>query len=156
MAELKKQGIKMEAKFLDLSPIAIQLSKKLAKEKGISNLITWHQDKVSNFSNYCNKNWRPNVIEMVGFLDYLNDEKANKLFKEIHSNLDSDGVFITANIVDNYERKFLSKVLSWDMIYRNAENVAGLIVRSGFKASDTRVFYEPCKVHCVGISKKIK
>ena len=91
---------------------------------------------------------------MVGLLDYFNDEKAVSIFKDIYSNLNSGGAFITANVCPNVEQKFLTKIIKWEMIYRTAEQLCSLLILSGFKESDIVVYYEPLKVHCIAVARK--
>ena len=154
MAELKQKGIKTEAKLLDLDPKALELSKKIAAEFDAVNQITeWCNDKASNFMNYCD-GWRPDIIEMVGFLDYLKKEKAEKLFVEIYKQLALGGIFITANIRDNYEHEFVSRILNWEMVYRDDKDLIDLFLESGFKPKNCQIIFEPTLIHGVAIGKK--
>ena len=153
MGKLKKQGIIVEAKLLDLNQGALEKSKEIAIENDVLNSISLCRDKVSNFIEYCD-GWRPDIIEMVGFLDYLNDEKALSLFKKIISTMTPGGFFITCNIKDNYERKFITKILNWDMIYRDEIDLAKLMLESGFLPSRCKIIYEPSLIHGLTMGEK--
>lgn len=154
ISDLKEEGIKINAKLLDLSPDAISYSKKIATDFGVYDLITWHNDKASNFVIYCDENWRPDIVEMVGFLDYLNQEKAILLCSKIYNVLVPGGIFITCNVKDNVERKFLEKILNWDMIYKNEKELAEILVEGGFNPESCRIIYEPYLMHGFAIAKK--
>ena len=146
-ADLKKAGVLLEVKLLDLSPEALALSKKIALEKGVEDgIVEYCNDKVSNFLKYC-KDWKPDIIEMVGFLDYLNQDKAIKLSSDIFSVLPLGGIFITCNIRNNYERKFISKVVDWQMIYREPEELLGVLLGGGFKPQKCKIIYDPTLIH---------
>ncbi len=153
MADLKREGIPTKAKLLDLSLDAINLSKKIALEDGVGEMITWCNDKVSNFFKYCN-NWQPDLIEMVGFLDYLNQEKALLLTKKIYNELSEGGIFITCNIKDNYEHKFVSKIVEWEMIYRDKNSLAEILIGGGFDPRKCKIIYEPLLIHGLAIGEK--
>ena len=153
IGDLKKAAIPVHAKLLDLDPTALERSKKIAAENDVLDSISLCKDKVSNFLNYC-KGWQPDVIEMIGFLDYLNQEKAIFLCDKIYNVLPSGGFFITCNIVDNYERKFITKILDWDMIYRDTNNLIEVLTGGGFYPQNCKIIYEPTLIHALAIGKK--
>lgn len=153
ISNLEKQGVLFEVRLLDLSPDALNLSNNLATALNIKSEIKFCNDKVSNFMKYCNK-WQPDIIEMVGFLDYLSYEKALSVFFNIHEVLADGGVFITCNIRDNFERKFIEKVVKWTMIYREPEDLARLLADSGFLARQCEIVYEPMLIHGLAIGRK--
>ena len=139
--------------FLDKSPVALEYSKELAKVLPENFNIRWIEDTASNFPNYF-INKKPNIIEMVGLLDYFDDEKVEKIFKVIYENLENGGTFITANIVDNKERKFVTNIIGWKMIYRKPETIFKLASKAGFKDENITIYYEPFKIHFVMVVKK--
>jgi hypothetical protein len=149
----KKNGIEVSAKLLDLDTNALNLSMEIANKLGVSENIKLCNDKVSNFVVYC-KNWTPDLVEMVGFLDYMSQEKAILLAKKIYEILPDGGYFVTCNIRDNYERRFVTKVLDWEMIYRNADDLADIAIAGGFKVYNTRIIYEPYLIHGLVVARK--
>ena len=66
----------------------------------------------------------------------------------------SGGFFITCNIVDNYERKFITKILDWDMIYRDTNNLIEVLTGGGFYPQNCKIIYEPTLIHALAIGKK--
>lgn len=149
-------GTNLSLTFLDKSEHAINYSKKLSTE--ISHLpisLNWVQDTVGS---YLDKNKDLNnkfdVVEIVGLLDYFDDEKITKIFSGIYQILDDGGIVITSNINHNSEEKFLTKVIDWPMVYRTAEELATLVNVAGFKFENIRPFYEPLKVHGLVVAKK--
>lgn len=153
LAELKKEKVPISVKLLDLSLDALQLSKKIALENNVEDLITYCNDKVSNFFKYC-QDWHPDLIEMVGFLDYLNQEKAIVLSSKIYNTLPNGGIFITCNIRNNYERRFISKIIEWDMVYRDEHDLAEVLIKGGFKPKKCKIIYEPFFIHGLAIGRK--
>lgn len=144
--------------FLDKNPQACGYSKHLIETErwGEKYNFRWINDTASGFpSHFINNGWdRPDIVEMVGLLDYFTDEQVEKIFSIIYENMTSDGVLITANIADNKERPFVTRVIGWKMIYRTPEQFAQLMTRAGFKPEQIRIVYEPLKVHFVAIAKK--
>lgn len=145
------------AYFLDKNIEAIEYSKNLIKNQGSfegkgSIKFNWIHDTANSFSEHIKES--PDIVEMVGLLDYFDDKEVVRIFKNIFENLNPGGVMITSNIVDNAERRFLDKAIGWKMIYRNGEEFAKLASEAGFKKEDIRVIYEPLKVHVVIIASK--
>lgn len=157
IAELKKDKVnipKVRAKFIDISQDALDYSKEIALKSGISlNDWVWQREKAQSIEKICN-DFRPDVVEMVGLMDYFNSEKALNLLKGINNYLNEDGVLISCNIKDNSERKFISKVVGWDMIYRDEFEISKLINDAGFSSEKSKIILEPLKIHCLFLAKK--
>lgn len=146
---------KVYISFLDKNPNAIEYSKGKVSELGFDKnfIFNWCIDTASNFYKHL-KNGKPNIVEMVGLLDYFDDEKALSIFKTIFDQLDNGGIFITANIDNNAERKFVTNFIGWDMIYRNDKDLFRLATQAGFKKENIKILYEPLKIHVVLVAKK--
>lgn len=147
-------GTKLSITFLDKSEHAIQYSKEMSLH--ISHLpikLNWVQDSAGAFlRNASSKKF--DVVEIVGLLDYFNDEKVLEIFTGIYNILQPGGVLITSNINHNSEEKFITKVIDWPMIYRTAEELGGLVKKSGFEYNNIKAFYEPLRVHALVVAKK--
>ncbi len=128
---------------------AIEYSKSLAKSLNIYDFCEWYQDTISNFLKICKENNKKfDIIEMVGFLDYVEKDKAIYLFNEIFDILENDGFFICGNIKDNKERKFITEVIKWPgLIFRDEYDLLKILKNSKFKNSRYKIIYEPLKIH---------
>lgn len=136
--------------FLDKNPDAISYSQELAKLCDKRHSLRWVNDSVSNFFlNLQDKENKFDIVEMVGLLDYFDDERAVRTFKSIKNHLDKKGLFITANIDDNDERPFITNLVGWPMIYRSGEELSDLLIKSGFKFENIHIQYEPLHIHMV-------
>lgn len=155
--EKNKYSNKISAIFLDKNPQALEYSKNLIKDSGLGenkNLsFSWENGTAGSFMN---KFTEPtfDIIEMVGLLDYFDDAKAVSIFRSIRSALKNNGVFITANICDNSERKFMTNTINWRMVYRSAEELGNVLVSAGFKDEEIKLYYEPLKVHVIAVIMK--
>ena len=153
-SRLRKDGVILDIKLLDLDPKALELSKSIASAFNVLDLVSEIcVDKVSNFEKYC-EDWVPDVIEMVGFMDYLTQEKAILLAEKVHRVLPDKGYFVTCNIKDNYERKFVTDILKWDMIYRDEDMLLDVMLKGGFALDNCELIYEPYLIHGLAIGKK--
>lgn len=157
LSQLKLPNNKIFVKFLDKNNDANKHSQKLARSYLGSNLnnydLDWITDTISGFSKYY-RGQKVDIVEMVGILDYFNDNQVLKTFSLIFDNLSDNGVLITSNISDNKERKFITKIIGWPMIYRTAEDLIELALRAGFDDKKIKVIYEPLKIHGLLIAIK--
>jgi hypothetical protein len=150
-------NLSISSTFVDKSQNALSYSKELLNASSLANNHNHNYDWVNATAGSFLRNEAENtydIIEMVGLLDYFDDEKAIDIFRSIHKDLNIGGTFITANICPNEEQKFLTKIIKWEMVYRRAEDLASLLIKAGFEESSILILYEPLKVHCIAIAKK--
>ncbi len=154
MEKAVQDGINMKGLILDLDPRAIEYSKKLAEQKKLTDRIIFINKGANSIQKVC-YDFRPHIIEMVGFMDYRPYKRAIRLVQQIYSLLEPNGIFITCNIRHNREAFFLKHVVNWTMIYRKPEMLIDIISKGGFSPEATRIIYEPHNIHGVAITQKI-
>jgi len=154
ISEAKEKGFLVKAILIDLDSTAIEHAKKLAQEKKIENQFTFI-NKTAGAVNEIGKEFKPNLIEMVGFLEYRPDEKAIKLINSIYENLESGGVFLVSQISPNLERFFLKEVINWPMIYRKPGELAKILSSGSFSPQNSSFYWEPLKIHYFVECKKL-
>ncbi len=154
ISEFKQKNIFIKALLIDLDPTAIENSRKLAQENGVLGQISFANKNAHNLEEAVG-NFKPNIIEMVGFLEYRSKEKAIKLIQRIHNILETDGIFLTSNLKNNLERSFLNFVIDWPMVYRSPEEFAKVLENGDFSPENFEIIYEPLKIHGVAICKKL-
>lgn len=145
MAEFKQKSIIIKAIFLDLDPTAIEHSKKLAQKAGILNQITFI-NKSARYLEEAIKGFNPQIIEMVGFIEYRPKERAVELVKRIHSLLTPNGVLLISSVSPSLEKLFTHYVGNWPMFYRNLKQFTEIIIDGGFKPQNIKIIYEPLKI----------
>ncbi len=146
-------GANIKGLILDLDPRAIEYSRKLAGQKKLADRIVFVNKGANSIQKSC-RDFRPHIIEMVGFMDYRPHKRAIRLVQRIYSLLEPSGFFITCNIRHNREAFFLKYVVDWEMIYRSPEMLADIISRGGFSPEATKIIYEPHKIHGVVVARK--
>lgn len=151
MAELKTKGIKVRTLLLDIDQTALDYAKQLAAYNGVNDQIEIVKASVAQVVKV-SRNFRPQIIEMLGFLDYIPQDKAIRLVGKIRQSLEAKGIFLTCNIRHNIEMHFLKWVVNWPMIYRTPTELAEVVTEAGF--NDCRLIYEPLKIHGLVITQK--
>jgi len=155
--EIKKFGTDLkflDVKLLDKDPQALDLSKTIISNHDLKECrFSFILDKIRNFPLYLESH-QPDIIEMVGVLDYLPDDKAIEIFQKIYQELIPGGFFITANIRDNREADFVTKTINWRMIYREPADLMKILLVAGFDKDKIRIVYEPLKTHGIAICQK--
>ncbi len=152
-AMLKCPALNVRAVLIDSDKSALEESRRLIAEHGLLEKFVILRGTPKKVAEIC-KSFCPQIIEMVGFMDYLPKETAINLVSEIHGNLVDNGLFITSNIKDNREKIFLDWVLLWPMIYRDEKELAAILMKGGFIDNNIDLVYEPFKIHGIAVCKK--
>jgi SAM-dependent methyltransferase len=154
IAKAKEKGILVKAILIDLDHTALEYSKKLAQEAEVESQLTFVNKTASAIIDI-GRDFKPNLIEVVGFLEYRPFEKAVKLVSSIYQALEKGGVFLVSQIAPNIESFFLKEVINWPMIYRKPEELAKILSLSGFSLNNCTFYQEPLKIHYIAECKKI-
>ncbi len=152
---LKQKGIIVDITLIDFDNDALEYAKEMADKKGISDLL--NTKKVNMFRNFGLVKGEYDIVEMVGFLDYLDKNKAKELISHIKKELLLfDGYFITANIMFNWDWIFVRWNINWWMIYRTSSQFVKILKSGDFSEEDILLTKEVHKVHCVAVCKNSK
>ncbi len=155
ISNLKKQGINVQVTLVDFDLNALKYAKDIASKKGVSSLFTTKQ--VNMFRNFKVVKGEFDIVEMVGFLDYLDKNKSKELISYVRKELLSlNGYFITANIMFNLDWLFVRWNINWWMIYRTSSQFIKILKTSGFLQENVILMKEVHKVHCIAVCKNNK
>jgi len=141
---------------VDISKSALRYSERLAEEFGIADSVNWIrvcgllEEFIKNTHDH-----RPDIIEMVGVMDYFDKIASLDAISQIYDILNPQGTLITCNVRDNPEKLFLDRVLEWPMTYREPEELAEIMLSSGFDGQDVDIIYEPLLIHGVVVARKV-
>ena len=147
-------NFRLSAVFIDQNHEAISFSQQLAGSHKYRSSFKWVNDTAENFLNNQGSTKAFNIVEMVGLLEYLSDKDSVDLFTGIYKALDSGGILITANILNNIERRFINDVIGWKMKYRSPDELSSLLMDAGFALDNMKIYYEPQRIHCVIVAQK--
>ena len=157
MRQLKNEGITVHALLTDTDQAALDYSLKLAEQYGLADQVEVAKLNALKMRPLARR-FKPDVVEMVGLLDYFNRETALHLFQQIADCLPDGGLFLTGNVMPNIEAFVVHGAFEWpSMTYRRAPELADLLVEGGFTLVHGRV--EPLRIHVVtvaAISKSVE
>ncbi len=153
MKEFKRKGLIIKAIFLDLDPTAIDHSKTLANQAGVMGQITFVNKSARELEDVA-KNFNPDVVEVVGFIEYRPKERAINLVKRIYNLLGQGGVLLISSVSPSLEIPFIHFVSNWPEIYRNLNQFIEILIKGGFKPSNIKIIYEPLKVQKIAVCQK--
>lgn len=151
VAEYKKKNVIIRAILMDIDQAALDSARELAIKYGINDQIEVRKTNLSEEESIL-KDFKPQIIEMLGFLDYNTQEEAIRFVKKLYESLDEGGILITCNINYNIEQYFIKWVINWPMVYRKPKELLDIAKKAGFK--DYHVIYEPLKIHGLLIADK--
>ncbi len=143
----------IETMLIDINRTAIDFSKTLAEQLGINyttrltgNFFRLERDAV---------NFHPEVIELVGLLDYLTEKQVVTLLNKSLKLLTPGGFLIGGNIVPNAETPFVTKGINWPMVYRSPGELADLLIEAGFPPQNIKIIQEPLGIHALAVAQKL-
>ncbi len=142
--------LKIHVTFLDKSELALEYSKGLYSVEDFGHnrfSFEWVKGTANTFLNNLGDDKKFHLVEMVGLMDYFDDEKVEKIMNSICNKLFDDGALVTANIIHNNEERFVTNVVGWRMIYRQPDEFAKLVALAPFSTVTKQV--EPLNVHTI-------
>lgn len=126
------------------------------QQLGVGDCVRFIEGSAFKFRTLMKEESSPDVVEMLGLLDYLNDKFANRLCRGIYQSLDDGGYFLTCHIHPNPEQDFLRYVINWGhnpyMHYRSKEELERIVNDAGF--TRTQTYTEPHKIHTIAVGIK--
>ncbi len=152
VADLRKKGIVQEIEVItiDKDRSALTIGKQLAADAEVSSSFHWICGNARDVSTLV-PNKRFDVVEIVGLLDYFDNERTVRLMKVARDVMHQNSVMVAANVMPNPEVSFVYKMGWPKMVYRTHKDFRVLFEKSGFTKIETII--EPMKVHCVIIAK---
>lgn len=132
IAELRHEGIRTNVLMLDRDPEALDHAIKLAEQHGVRDAVQVVEGDVVRFRSEI-KGYNPDIIEVMGLIDYFSDRLTVVLLKQIKSILPPNGFVFASNVHPNAESYFLKWVVNWDMHYRTRNQLADLMKAGGFE-----------------------
>lgn len=149
VAKARESGLPVQCLLVDHNERAMEYAQQVAASLGIGDCVSVEVASVTSIVKIRGfvEKFQPQIVEMMGLLDYLSDTKAACLIRTIHHGLPPAGRFFTCNIMPNPEQYFLKYVLDWGMIYRTEEDLHHLFIRAGFE--EIQILTEPLQIHSI-------
>jgi len=136
---------------IDKDKLALDVGARLASEQRLSKNFHWIHGNARDVKHLV-PDKKFDLVEIVGLLDYFNDERASRLLGVAYSVMKDSAYIVVANVRPNPEIPFVHKTGWPAMIYRQPEDMVNLLTNAGFKEVDT--ILEPVGVHIIALAKK--
>lgn len=146
---------KVNTKLIDMSGNALKYAQTLAETFKVNiPKDSCHRDYADNLKNYC-VDFKPDVVEMVGLIDYYSYDQAIGLITKIYDVLAPGGWLIACNIHPNLEQPFVTKGIGWGrMNYRYPDELTQIMCQAGFLPKNLKLVFEANKIHLLVIARK--
>lgn len=149
----RRPNLNVKVLLIDFDESALAEARKLVHASGFDDRFSYVVDTTKALEK-AGREFRPHVVEMIGFLDYRPRHKAIRLVGRIKEQLPPGGIFLTCNIHPNRETICLDWALLWPMIYRTDKELADVVVEGGFAPERVKLIYEPFKIHGIAVCRK--
>ncbi len=147
MAKMPNRNIK--ALFVDRDNKSHDMALALAEQNFVVNKISFVVDDAFAVEKYYD--FKPDIIEVIGLLEYLMDEEAIELIRKIRGIMVPCGKLVISSIRKNIETRFVTWVIDWPMVYREPKQLKNLLHAGGF----VKVFIdkEPLNIHSIAVAE---
>lgn len=152
IAKMKTSNIPVKALLVDKDIDAIEYSKQLSKRFDVHDSINQFHGCIEQ-SYHEIREFNPNIIEMVGILDYFKDERVKRVLDNLFDMMEVGSTLITANINKNLEERFIARTVKWKMVHRHPREFYRVLAQTKFKGNFD-IIYEPLMVHGVAVLTK--
>lgn len=142
------KGVTVKAMLVDINPDALNAAQEYAEKCGVSDQVEFLQSDIMTVWPAA-KEFAPNVVHIIGLLEYVPNERAINLLAAVHAVLQG-GKLLTSNTVNNMEAGFLRYVIGWNMLYRSGWQLERLLKAAGFKR--VVVHSEPHKIQNIVVA----
>jgi hypothetical protein len=137
----------------DIDDEALVVASELAEAYGLAdNVSTKHLDATHTKDlSHALKEHQPHIIDMMGLMEYLDDEAAIKLIRCIERSAPKGARFIFTNMLPTHPGLQVHKRgLGWPgVIVRSIDQVASLVGRAGIRAENLEILTPTDRVYGV-------
>ena len=142
----------VHAYLIDRDSDAFEYGRTCARERGIQDCISFVQGDAREIRAVL-PDVSPQIVKVVGLLEYLTDAQAINLLQAIHAVMAPSGQILTHGIVDRFHSApFLRRTFGLDHVYRTGPEVKSLLETAGFRV--TQQLEEPMKIYPILIASR--
>ena len=101
------------------------------------------------------RQFQPTIVEVIGYIDYLEDERAVRFLRAIFEEMKVGSTLITGNVlpISRAQRLFIEQAYRWpSMHYRDIGALQRLLVAAGFTNPEIRL--EPNRIFAIAIARR--
>jgi len=152
IAKVKKRGINVKVALIDREYGALKRAQEFISINGVQEEIRTINSDVTYAIDIA-KYFRPHIVKMIAFLDYLFEKEAIRFISNIYQILPTNGFFIVSNTLPNVEMYFVKWVVGWPLIYRKPKEITNIIKKSGFIQYE--IINEPLHIQSIVVARKL-
>jgi len=144
---------KVRAHLFDLDSEAFEVGEEIKHKHGLSHRVVFIKADVSTLPDHLSV--KPQVVEMVGIIEYLSDEQMINLFERVnHLTALNSSILVNSIQPAHGMDKFLKRVFDFHLRYRSPENMMKLLEKCGY--DNFEIANEPTGVYSVITGKKVR
>jgi SAM-dependent methyltransferase len=142
----------VDAYLIDRDSDAFEYGQQCARERGLVDSIHFVQGDAREIRQVLPA-VSPNVVKIIGLLEYLTDAQATELLAAMFEVMAADGRLLTHGMVDRFNTaRFVARTFGLRHVHRTGDHVAKLLRSVGFREIET--FDEPMKIYSVLLAKR--
>lgn len=144
---------KLRIFLIDRDSDAFEFGRQCATERGLARCVEFVQGDAREIRKNL-PHVSPNVVKIVGLLEYLNDEQAVQLLSAMREVIQPNGRLLTHGLVDRYNAgPFLARTFGLSHVQRTADDVRALLKSVGFETLN--VFETPMQIYPVLLARPV-
>ena len=142
----------VDAYLIDRDSDAFEYGQQCARERGLEQSVHFVQGDAREIRRVLPA-VSPNIVKIVGLLEYLTDDQATELFSAMFEVMAENGRLLTHGMVDRFKAaRFVARTFGLHHVHRTAEDVSKLLRSVGFREIET--FEAPLRIYPVLIAKR--
>lgn len=143
--------VKVRTLLVDRDRAALKLAQERINSLGLQEFCKVQIGNVLDIEKSLD-DFNPDIIEIVGLLDYFNETLTVEYLKSIREKIKNPAWILAGNINYNKEISFVGRIITWDMYYKTPEKMAEIINQAGFSPDDWKIICEPQMVHEIAVA----
>jgi len=139
-----RRGAKIKAHLFDLKEDAFIKGEELKKHHDVEDHIHFIKADVAHLDKYLAI--RPQIVKLIGIIEYLPDAALHKLLDSISPFLTKESTVVVNTIEDAHNvDRFLNRVFRLSFFYRSPARLIEILKQHGY--ADFDIEYEPLRVY---------
>lgn len=134
------------AHLFDIADEAFQEGEALKIKHAVTERVHFIKADMRSMPDYIKSS--PNILELVGILEYFTDEEVLKFLRDASGYLNPESSVVVNSIEDAHGmRGFLKRAFNFELIYRSPERMMKLLGAAGY--GDFDIVAEPLKIYSI-------
>lgn len=142
-SEIERGGVAIH--LIDLDSDSFEYGMEQARQRGLADDVQFVQGDARAIHDYL-PDIRPQIVKMVGIVEYLTDEQLKELLQAVHGIMADGGALVTHGLVDHHNTgPFLARVFNLRHCQRTKQQILDIVESCGFR--DSECFVDPMNVY---------